>query len=334
MKPELTLATAARALGDEAFAWELMEAFRWPNGPVCPHCGSTKAYYLAPKDGARTRTRILADGTTKTATSHRRVWKCGDCRKQYTVLVGSVFEDSRIPVGKWLYAVHALATAKNGVAANELRRDLGIDMKSAWFMLHRIRYAMARPPLVHQLNGVVEADETYMGGKAKNMHKADRERKITGTGGVDKVPVLTLVNRETGEARSQVMRTVTSKNVGKVLHEHISPAASLMTDQSNLYPEAGKAFKSHERVDHGKGEYVRGEAHSNTVEGFFSQLKRSIDGTHHHVSEKHLHRYLAEFDWRYSSRGISDAQRAELTIRKAGGKRLTYKQPIRTSVQD
>jgi hypothetical protein len=185
---------------------------------------------------------------------------------------------------------------------------------------------------------VVEADETYIGGQAKNMHKKDRERRITGRGTVDKIPVVTLVARG-GEARSQVMRTVTGENIGKVLHEHVSPAASLMTDTSSVYPKAGRQFTSHEAVDHSTGEYVRynrdggPHAHSNTAEGFFSQLKRSIDGTHHHVSEAHLDRYLAEFDWRYTSRGITDAQRAQLTIRKAQGKRLTYRQPVSKPVE-
>lgn len=318
---ELTIMTAAKALADEAYAWELMEAIRWPNGATCPHCGATKAYYLTPKNGPR----ITRTGKP----TYRRVWKCATCRKQFTVLVGTVFEDSRIPVGKWLYAVHAMATAKNGVAANELKRAIQVDDKTAWFMAHRVRYAMGRAPLVDKLEGIVEADETYFGGVAKNMHKAERERRITSRGTADKIPVVTLVARG-GEARSQVMRTVTSKNVEKVLHEHVSTAAALMTDESSVYPEAGKHFASHEAVNHGAGEYVRGEVYSNTVEGFFSQLKRSIDGTHHHVSAHHLDRYLAEFDWRYSSRKISDAARAELTIRKAAGKRLTYRNPVST----
>jgi hypothetical protein len=179
------------------------------------------------------------------------------------------------------------------------------------------------------LDGIVEVDETYIGGKSKNMHKVDRDKKIHGTGGADKIPVVTLVVRG-GEARSQVMKTVTSKNMGKVLREHVAPTAALMTDTAGVYMQPGKGFASHQAVDHVKGEYVRynreGGSHiySNTVEGFFSQLKRSIDGTHHHVSEQHLGRYLGEFDFRYSTRGMSDSERTATAIRKTAGKRLTY----------
>jgi hypothetical protein len=217
-----------------------------------------------------------------------------------------------------------MCSNKNGVAAWELHRKLGISQKAAWFMLHRIRYAMGLPEEPDQLEGVVEADETYFGGAAKNMHAKDRKRRITGRGGVDKVPVVTLVARG-GEARSQVMHAVTGENISRVLREHVSPKAALMTDTSTVYATAGKTFSRHETVDHGKGEYVRDDAYSNTVEGYFSQLKRSVDGTHHHVSEYHLSRYLAEFDFRYSTRRVSDQQRTTLLMQRVAGKRLTYR---------
>jgi transposase-like protein len=328
----LTITDIAKVFTDEAEAYKLLEAHRWPDGPVCPHCGSTKAYYLEPKKdaGSRTRDRKVADEQTKKSTSYRRVWKCGTCRKQYSVLVGTIFEGSHIPLAKWLFAVNEMCSNKNGVAAWELHRKLGISQKAAWFMLHRIRYAMGLPEDAPKLEGIVEADETYFGGAAKNMHKADRERRITGRGGVDKVPVVTLVARG-GEARSQVVRPVTGENIGKVLHEHVARSAKLMTDTSTVYTTVGKAFASHETVDHGKGEYVQynndggPHAYSNTAEGYFSQLKRSVDGTHHHVSEYHLSRYLAEFDFRYTTRKMTDAQRAALAIQRTAGKRLTYR---------
>lgn len=316
----LALRDITRVFNDEAEAYKLLESIRWPTGPICPHCGSIDAHYIEPKEGPR-KTRSGSE-------TQRRVYRCHGCRKQFSVLVGTIFGDSHIPLGKWLMAFHLLCSGKNGVSAHELSRQLGITVKSAWFMAHRIRYAMDRPPLSDKLTGVVEVDETYFGGAAQFMHKTDRERRITGRGAVDKIPVVTLVARG-GEARSRVMKRVTGENIGKVLHEHISPAAALMTDASTVYPEAGKAFKSHETVDHVVGEYVRGSAYTNTVEGYFSQLKRSVDGTHHHVTEQHLDRYLAEFDLRYSTRKMGDTERTVLMIRKTAGKRLTYQQPVR-----
>ncbi len=243
----VTLTDIARVFSDEAAAYQYLESKRWPNGPVCPHCQSKDARYIEPKSrtGARTITR---SGREKSTTTYRRIYTCGGCKKQYSVLVDTIFSDSKIPVHKWLMAIHLMCSGKNGVSAHELSRQLGITVKSAWFMGHRIRFAMQMPSIFAKLEGVVEADETYIGGKAKYMHKADRERKITGRGAVNKTPVVTLVQRG-GEARSRVMRTVTGKNVGKVLHEHISPAATLMTDTATIYPEAGKKFKRHEVVD-------------------------------------------------------------------------------------
>lgn len=301
----------AKHFSDEAEAWKLVERIRWPEGPICPHCGTIgHAYFLAPKDGPR-KTRTGKE-------SARRVWKCGACRKQFSVLVGTIFEDSRIPLSKWLMAIHMICADKNGVAAFELHRTLGITHKSAWFMAHRIRYAMARPPLVDKLQGFVEADETYIGGKARGKR---------GRGAANKTPVVTLVERD-GEARSQVMHTVTGENVGKVLREHMAPDATLYTDELNVYTKPGKEFAAHETVAHGQKEYSRGDVHINAAEGYFSQLKRSIDGTHHHVSERHLDRYLAEFDYRYSTRKLKDGERTEMAIRKAAGKRLRYDEPV------
>jgi transposase-like protein len=310
------LSTLAKLFSDEDEAYKLVEAIRWPDGPVCPHCGVIGGhYFLAAQNGHR---------TTRTGkVTYRRVWKCHACRKQFSVLVGTVFEGSHIPLSKWLRAVHMLSAGKNGVASLELHRTLGVSKEAAWFMAHRIRYAVQQEPLASQLSGTVEVDETYFGGEAKNMHAKDRERKITGRGATGKLPVVTLVSRD-GEARSQVMKAVTGENVGTVLREHVSKDAALMTDQSPVYGKPGAAFASHETVDHGKGEYVRGNAHTNTAEGFFSQLKRSIDGTHHHVSERHLPRYLAEFHYRYSTRKMKDGERTVLTICRTAGKRLTY----------
>ncbi len=312
---KINLTTLAKEYSDEGEAYKLVERIRWPHGPVCPHCGVVDhAYYLNPKNGAR---------KTRTGnTSARRVYKCGDCRKQFSVLIGTVFEGSKIPLFKWLLAFHMIASAKNGVAAFELHRTLDISVESAWFMAHRIRYALDGDQPV--LTGTVEADETYIGGLAKNMHKADRERRITGTGGIDKTAVVSLVQRG-GTVRSRVVKQkISGATLGPILREQIAADATLMTDSFGGYFHPGKEFAAHETVNHLAGEYVRGNAHTNTVEGYFSQLKRSIDGTHHHVTPEHLHRYVGEFDFRYNTRKISDSERTVRAIQQTTGKRLTY----------
>lgn len=306
----LTLASITKDIPDEAAAYDWFESIRWPNGPICPHCGVINhAYHLKPKNGER---------ATRTGnTSPRKVWKCGDCRKQFTVTIGTCMERSKIPLRKWAMAFHLLSAAKNGISSHELGRTLEISHESAWFMTHRIRYAFAPNGPQRILEGTVEADETYIGGKRK---------AIPGVGPKElKVPVVTLVERN-GEARSKVMIRVTAGNLKKRLTAEISPEANLMTDQHRGYIGAGHAFASHEYVDHSRGEYARGDANTNTVEGYFSQLKRSLDGTHHHVTAKHLHRYLGEFDFRYNTRKDKDGERTVKAIRKSAGKRLMYEQ--------
>lgn len=305
---DLNLSVIAKQYSDEEEAWRFFESIRWPNGPICPHCGVVNhAYYLEPKEGNRK--------TSTGKTSYRRVWKCADCREKFSVLVGTVFEDSKIPLSKWLLAFHMMCAGKNGVSALELHRTLGVTYKTAWFMAHRIRYAMNEGPLGTLLTGTVEADETYIGGKASGKR---------GRGAANKTPVVSLVERG-GKVRSRVVTNVTGKNVKEVLQANVSPDATLMTDAYQVYREPGKDFATHEVVDHGKGEYVRGDSHINTVEGFYSQLKRSLDGTHHHVSTEHLHRYVGEFDFRYNSRTVTDGERTVQAVRKAAGKRLQYR---------
>jgi len=303
---EINLSTLAKHFSDEGEAWKLMESIRWPNGPVCPHCGHSKKHYLL-------KPRKTRQGNI----SPRRLWKCADCRTQFSVLIGTIFERSHVPLSKWLLAVHMICAAKNGISAHELHRQLGVTLKTAWFINHRIRYAMTQEPLAGKLLGTVEADETYIGGRRRGTSR--------GRPGKDshKAAVFTLVSRD-GEARSRVMERVTGDQLGKVLAEHVEPDSTLMTDQFAAYRQPGKQFARHETVNHLAGEYARGEVTTNTVEGFFSQLKRSIDGTHHHVSKEHLHRYLAEFDYRYTTRKMRDGQRTVLTIQKADGKRLMY----------
>ncbi len=316
----LTLSTMAKQFSDEEEAYKYVEKTRWANGVVCPHCGSIdRAYYLEPQNGTR---------TTRTGRkTYRRVWKCAECHEQFSALVGTIFEDSKIPLSKWLLAVLEISADKNGVSSMELSRKLGITQKSAWFMAHRIRYAQNGFPLSEMLKGTVEVDETYIGGKARNMHRARREQVIQGRGTVGKVPVFSMVERG-GEVRSQVLGVIDGESVRQPLKENVDAKATLNTDTSPVYNSVGKEFATHETVDHAREEYVRGAAHINTAEGYFSQLKRSIDGTHHHVSEKHLPRYLAEFDFRYSTRKDEDGTRIEKTIKRVAGKRLTYKEII------
>ncbi len=317
---ELNLSVIAKQFSDEETAYLYMESIRWPNGPICPHCGSVNhAYFLKPRAGQRT--------TTTGKVSYRHWWKCADCRKQFSVTVGTIFERSHIPLSKWLLAYFLLCANKNGVAALELSRVLDLSYEAAWFMAHRIRTAMELPEAPAKLTGMVEADETYIGGKARGGKR--------GRGAANKTPVVTLVQRD-GAARSRVMHHVTGKNIGEVLSEQMERDAILLTDELNVYTAPGKAYAAHETVAHGEGEYARtadvdGAAvrvHINTAEGFFSQLKRSLDGTHHHVSEQHLHRYLAEFDYRYSARKMRDGERTVQAIRQAAGKRLRYEQAI------
>ncbi len=325
---QLTLSTIAKRFSDEAEAYKFVESIRWPNGPVCPHCGSINhAYFLTPKDGARkTRTG---------STSARRVWKCAEknCRKQFSVLKGSIFEDSKVPLSKWLLAFHLMCSDKNGTAAYELHRTLNLDRKTAWFLAMRIRFAMQQEPLASKLAGVVEVDETYMGGAAKNMHKAERERRIHGSGAVDKTPVVSLVQRG-GQVRSQVMHNVTGAKLRQTLRDQVEPEARIMSDTFSGYRRVGEDFASHETVNHLAGEYVRGDVYTNSAEGYFSQLKLSIDGTHHHVSDRHLWRYLGEFDFRFNTRKMKDGERTKKAIQQAGGKRLTYRAPAGASESD
>lgn len=313
---DINIGAIAKHFSDEGEAYKFVESIRWPDGPVCPHCGIIDhAYFLQPKDG---------DRKTRTGkTSARRVWKCADCRKQFSVLIGTTFEGSKIPLFKWLLAFHMLASAKNGVAAFELHRTLDISTESAWFMAHRIRFALTGEAPTEPLTGIVEADETYIGGKAKNMHASKRRGKFDGSLLAEKTPVFSLVERG-GSVRSQVMPTVNRANIREALIANVDKAARLMTDQARYHTVTGREFASHETVDHSAGEYVRGDVYSNSAEGYFSQLKRSIDGTHHHVSARHLGRYVGEFDFRYNTRKASDGERTVQAIRQTAGKRLRY----------
>jgi len=247
------------------------------------------------------------------------VYKCKDCRKPFSVTVGTVFERSHIPLNKWLLATHLMAASKKGMSAHQLHRMLDITYKSAWFMAHRIREAMTPDTNSGPIGGgnkVVEIDETYVGGRAKNRATKPAPKKHA---------VVSLVERD-GKIASLHVANVTAKTLRPIIVKHVDRASYLMTDESTVYPKIGTEFGGHGRVNHSAGEYVRAAFwHTNTVENYFSIFKRGIIGVYHHVSEAHLQRYAIEFDFRYNTRKISDADRAELALEGARGKRLTYR---------
>jgi hypothetical protein len=244
------------------------------------------------------------------------LYKCKACRKQFTVTVGTVFEDSHIPMNKWLQAIYLLCSSKKGISAHQLHRMLGVTYKSAWFMAHRLRYAMTQTPLVEKLQGIVEVDETYIGGRKKGPNRGANRK---GPRMENKIGVVFPMPR------------VTAENLREAIVQNVSQDARLMTDESVLYVNVGREWPAgHESVKHSIKEYVRGECHTNSVEGFFSLLKRGINGVYHHVGKGHVGRYVDEFAFRYDSRKMTDGERANLAVLGAEGKRLTYKQPART----
>lgn len=295
-------------------ARELLEAIRWNGKPVCPRCGSDRAHKLEPKTEGKTHVRA-------------GVYFCGGCRKQFTVTVGSIFEGSRIKIADWLMALYLMCSSKKGISAHQLHRTLGVTYKTAWFMAHRIRLAMSEKPLEEKLQGTIEADETYIGGKEKNKHANKRTENNRGRSTKTKTPVFALVERG-GSLRAQKVQNVSGNNLKGIIREHVSKDATLVTDSFPVYQGLVEEFAGHEIVDHSMGEYVRGDAHTNTVEGWFALLKRGVVGTFHHVSEEHLDRYVDEFAFRYNNRKIKDGERTIEAIRNTKGKRLTYRETI------
>jgi transposase-like protein len=284
-----------------------MEAERWPNGPHCSHCGSFSATPLRGK-------------------AHRPgLYQCNDCREQFTITTGTVFERSKVPLNKWLLATFLLSSGKKGTSAHQLHRMLGVTYKTAWFMAHRIREAMrdATPGPIGGSGKIVEADETYFGDKDRVTKRTKRGK----SGLASKRAVVSLVERG-GEVRTFHVARATAESVRDVVVRNVSRESTLHTDESRLYVELGKEFASHESVRHSAHEYVRGVVHTNTIEGFFSIFKRGMKGVYQHCGEAHLHRYLAEFDFRYNNRsglGVEDTERTAKVIQQAGGKRLTYR---------
>lgn len=294
---------------DEAEAYKKVESIVWPTGPVCPHCGNADAERVYALNG----------------NSHRiALRKCAECRKQFTCKIGTIFESSHVPLHKWLQAIFLIASSKKGISANQLHRTLEVTLKTAWFMGHRIREAM-RPGDLAPMDGIVEIDETFIGHDYTVKPKYEKK----GRGYAHKLKVLTLVERG-GRARSVVVDDLKAKTLVPILKEGIEGKARVMTDEAGQYHYLSKEFADHGVVHHGRGEYGRGEIHTNTIEGFFSIFKRGMKGCYQHCSKRHLHRYLAEFDFRYSeriARGVDDLARTDVALRGIIGRRLYYSKP-------
>lgn len=313
---DLNLSTLSRLFGDENAARDFLESKRWPNGPVCPHCGSTEAYRLISHKVSK---RPMRPG----------VCKCKACRKQFTVRVGTIFEESKLPLRKWLMAFHLMSSSKKGVSSHQLARELDVTIKTAWFLSHRVRECMKQEPLAGMLNGVVEADESYVGGKPRPV--AGEPRRNARGRGSKKTPVLVLVERG-GAAVCKPLPNCTADEIRKYAML-IAPEATFVTDEFKSYPPIGKQFAAHYTVNHGTGEYARTEdngfhVHSNTAESFFALLKRGHYGTFHQYSKHHMHRYCTEFAFRWTHRKVSDGHRMVAAIENAPGKRLMYKGPM------
>lgn len=305
---------------DEAEAFKHVESIIWPDGPVCPHCGVVdRAYRL---EGVRTKpSKKNPDGKER-----HGLWKCRECRKQFTVRKGTIFEESHIEMFKWLQAIHLMVSSKKGISAHQLHRVLEITHKSAWFMAHRIREAMRSDGAVDfgSGGGTVEVDETFIG--------IDRTVKPHGTkkgrGYAHKHKVLTLVDRETGRAKSMVVDDLKQSTLLPILRENIATEATIYTDEAGQYKNLSRDFAAHDFTCHGAGEYVRGDVHTNTIEGYFSIFKRGMKGVYQHCAKRHLHRYAAEFEFRYNNRsanGFEDVERGTILLKSISGKRLSYK---------
>jgi transposase-like protein len=300
---ESVLEQLTQAYADEEKAREVLESWRWPNGPVCPHC----------QNAGDKRISKLESQSTSPSGVRPGVYFCGACRQQFTVTVGTVLERSHVPLSKWLMALFLLGASKKSLSANQLHRMIGVTYKTAWFMGHRIRFAMTpNPGAAPKLTGTVEVDETFVGLKAKR-----------------KTPVVALVERQ-GQARVKVVASVTQKNLGAALSECVNPEAVVNTDEHPGYKHPLKHWKEHPTVNHSRGEYQRqnpdgSRASTNTAESFFSLFKRALIGAWHHISREHLPRYANEFAFRWNTRHDSDGQRLETFARWIEGKRLVYR---------
>ena len=298
------------ACSNELAAVEFLEKQRWGNTPACVKCGSVDVYKMT---DAKTGER-----------NQRFLWRCRDCKEQYTVRIGTVYEESRIELRHWCYAFWRACTSKKGVSALEIKRQCQISYKSALFLMNRIRFAMAPDSNNPKLTGTVECDEMYIGAR-KPRHRQRTENALHGRATM-KTPVFVAVQRN-GELRRRIIPDVTGRTLRGAIREEVSRQASIMTDQFGSYEGLGKEFRSHKTVNHGTGEYVLGNVHTNTAESTHALVKRGIVGIYHNVSREYLHRYLWQYDFLWNTRKMNDGDRTVLAIREAEGKRLMYREP-------
>jgi transposase-like protein len=300
------------ACADEAQAVAFMERMRWGDTPACVHCGSFAAYQMSDrKTGQRSR---------------RWLWRCRDCKRQYTVKVGTIMEDSAIPLRHWCFAFWAACAGKKGVSALQIKRQTGLSYKSALYMMHRIRWAMTDRPGGPTLAGTVESDETFVGGKPRKRNYEKRGARKQGPKRGRLMAVMAVVERG-GSLRAETAPSVTADTLSGFVGRNVSPKARLVTDEAGIYEKIGRRYRAHETVNHKIHEYARGDVYTNTLEGFFSLLKRQIYGTHHAVSKKHLHRYVSESAFKYNTRRMDDGDRMRAAIKGGDGKRLRYSTP-------
>jgi transposase-like protein len=306
---DLNLASLLPLFMDEEKARRFLESKRWPNGPVCPHCGSTNVYALTPKPESR---RPVRPG----------IYKCGSCRKQFTVRIGTTFEESKIPLRKWLMAIHLMTSCRKGISSHQIAREVGITQKSAWFLCHRIREAVRQEPMADLLKRIVEADETYVGARKSLQGTSKRGR------GTSKKPVRVLVECN-GNTRAMPVERTNAKTLKGKVSKHVDTTAQIMTTDWASYNGPGKEFAGHEVVCHGTGECARQmdggmPVNTNSPESFFALPKWGHWGILHGFSRKHAHRYCDEFGFGRGRRGISDGERMVAAIKDAEGKRLMY----------
>jgi transposase-like protein len=300
------------ACASESAAVAFLEEQRWSDTPCCAHCGSVDVYQMKDRKTAQRNRRFL--------------WKCRDCTKMFTVRTNTVYAESLIPLHKWCRALWECASAKNGCSALEMSRKLQVTYRTALFLLHRIRHGMAeRHEDKPKLDGIIESDEVYIGGRPRNKGSASKPINKRGRG-TAKQPVVAVLQRG-GDVRTRIVPVVNAENLRSMLYDNVDSSARLMTDKESGYRGADKYFTSHESVDHGRREYARGDVSTNSVESFFARVRRGLNGTYHAVSREHLFRYMDHFEFSHNTRHLNDGERTLELIKRTEGKRLKYKSP-------